>query len=396
MTGPERRRTLESSATLMVLLRRARRWLAVAALGALAAGVAFELGLRWLLFGRGELASAWGRDLRRPGLFTDGGEDPAYFVLDLAFLPPELRLPAPGPDPLLGWRGFLDAAYQHPDRPLLRGRRPLLLYGDSYAQCATPPQECFQSLLEETPWAAELGLVNYGVGGYGLGQIWLLLRESLPLFAGERPVVAVGILIDSDLHRPILGLRCWSKPRFTTRAGELSIEPPLRDPDRWIEHYGPGVTSYAWRFLLHGSGLVPDSLGGALSGRAARGREQRAVTRAILAELHEELERSGVPYFFLLFNAEWSLRVPGAKDWEEVELHRTLTELGAPFVSTRPHLEAWVERNGGDDRPLFGQRGARRGHYSALGNRVALEALLEGLERVLGSEAGPVEAAAPR
>ena len=106
--------------------------------------------------------------------------------------------PIPGYDPLLGWRGRGLAAdtYAHPQEEWLGDRRPVLLYGDSFAQCTTPEKDCFQGLLARSELNRTHGLLNYGLGGYGIDQTYLLLRASLDRFAERDPIVVVSVMVD--------------------------------------------------------------------------------------------------------------------------------------------------------------------------------------------------------
>src|SRR5205085_7133999 len=110
---------------------------------------------------------------------------------------------------------------------------PVLLFGDSYAQCATPPEQCFQSLLEQSELTHEFALLNYGVGGFGLDQMYLLLRHVLPRFREQKPFVVVAIMIDDDFTRSLLAMRDWPKSRAHWEHGILRIDPPsATDPEQ--------------------------------------------------------------------------------------------------------------------------------------------------------------------
>ena len=95
----------------------------------------------------------------------------------------------------------------------------MLLFGDSFCECATPPEECWQGLLERSPLGPRFALVNYGTGGYGLDQVLLLARRVLDRWRGRDPLVVVGILVDDDLDRDALALRNFPKPRFRLADG---------------------------------------------------------------------------------------------------------------------------------------------------------------------------------
>jgi hypothetical protein len=342
-----------------------RRLLALAAGGALACASA-ELGLRWLLLSDGALARRWGANLRQPERFADPNSDD-YWKLQW-ILQREHLLPAVHPDPEIGWLGAAEpGSYAHPGEARVQGRRPVLLFGDSYAQCATDPGECFQGLLEGSDLGREYALVNYGVGGYGVDQMYLLLRRVLPRFAAQKPIVVFAVMLDDDFNRSLLGVRCWPKSRARLEQGALRLESPgLTDPDEYLRAHPLAGWSWVWRLFVHRGGGAPVA-------------ERVAVNRALLDAVAAELDTAGLEHVFLFFNGEQTLFDEPAQQWS-VDLARDFQrETGQPCVWTRPYLRAAA----GDDplraKELFGVSGKGIGHYNAWGNRVAFEALRQGL-----------------
>ena len=201
-TSPVRRRTLLRAAFASLL------GLALAAGG-------IELGFRFLLFSPSSIARRLGAGLRKPERFSDPMCEEEYWRLQDLFLDPAHSQQAPNPDPVCGWTGPITPGTYAPTQPYdLRGRRPILLYGDSYAQCVTPVGQCFQTLLENSDLADRYCLVNYGVGGYGLDQEYLLLKHSIDRWKDLDPIVVVSFLVDDDFSRNVLAFRCWPKPRL--------------------------------------------------------------------------------------------------------------------------------------------------------------------------------------
>ena len=115
--------------------------------------------------------------------------------------PSERRGP-PRFDSRLGWvsRGVLDD-YDHERRAELAGRRPVLLFGDSFAACVTEPVDCWQGWFARSERRDDEMLLNYGAGGYGLDQIALLAQSALDRWHAERPRILIGILVDDDIDR---------------------------------------------------------------------------------------------------------------------------------------------------------------------------------------------------
>ena len=82
---------------------------------------------------------------------------------------------------------------------------------------------CFEEILNGDPeFSRENYLLNYGVAGYGVDQIYLLFEQSLELY--RRPLVVVSLL-RTDLDRTILSDQ---KPHFEPHEGKLVL------PSGWL------------------------------------------------------------------------------------------------------------------------------------------------------------------
>ncbi|MCB9903192.1 MAG: hypothetical protein H6831_02170 [Planctomycetes bacterium] len=257
--------TLRSSETPHSRTPRRLRWL-VLALCVLGGLLLVEGVTRWLLFGEGELAQEYGHEYRQPGLFADAQLEDSYWLLMRKLTPAGRIERLPPFDPLVGWVNADIAAgsYDHRRAAHVRGRRPLLLYGASYAQGLGAGE------LDGEALSPEFGFLNYGVGGYGADQAYLLLRETLDRYAAHDPVVLIGLVADSDFDRCILRFRSLPKPRLVWKDGALEPEGPVFSggPDAYLKQNGTGISSYAWSYVLRSSGLLPESWRLRLSGRA--------------------------------------------------------------------------------------------------------------------------------
>lgn len=350
-------------------MRRRYRRLLAASLSLALLALVLELGLRWLLFGESRVALRMGKGLRVPDAFF-AVEETDHWKLAHLFVPAKEHRPRHAPDPLLGWaRRPLDPAAVERE---LSGRRLVLLVGDSYAECVTPAEECFEGLLARSDLADEYVLVNRGTGGYGFDQIRLALDPLLDALGHLDPIVVVSVFVDNDFDRTVLSFRERPKPRFRLADGELVLErPDPPDPDEWIARHPVAVTSYAWRLGEHLLGL--DRAGRERRVAALRD-EQRDLAAALLADAHADLVRRDVEHFFLLFLGRWALSRPAPADWQEGLCHEVLGRIGAPFVSSRWPLllgaRPWEEYFGTEDT----------GHYGPLGNEVVFQCLRDGLE----------------
>ena len=158
-----------------------------------------ELGFRTLLFSQ----VAFMERFRNPSLYTDALSSNDWWKLYHAFHKP-VNTTAKRVHSLLGWTNeqFTKETYLHIEATQVGSRKPVLLYGDSFTQCHFPEDECFQDILnEDQEFARAHYLLNYGVAGYGVDQMYLLLKHSL--FHYHDPHVIVGIYT-RDLDRSIL------------------------------------------------------------------------------------------------------------------------------------------------------------------------------------------------
>jgi hypothetical protein len=360
-----------------------RRLLVRLALVALASVVLFELSVRALLFA--DFADSWplARELRSPPRFAHWTVDDLYWELQQTFAEVPRRREVPSFDPLVGWlgHGVLAGDRTHVGARKLGERRPVLLYGDSYSACLVAPGGCFQGVMERHPLGARYGLLNHGVGGYGLDQAALLFDATVDHYAERDPVVVMGILVDSDLDRCALSLRGWPKPRLEREGGVWRIPPEPVPENRSM---APGAAFYGWRLLLHTTQLVPEGVHDALCSEGVLEERNRERCAALLAWIAEGVERRGVEAFFLLFHRQGSLPDPGKSGWREPFLIAQLEALDLPWVSTRAPLLAHAEASG---RPLDDYY-QENGHLSALGNEAAFGAIQVGLAGRFGD--GPV------
>lgn len=339
--------------------------LGLAALGIAVAIVAAELVYRALLFGDAPAFERW----REPGLYADALDDDDFWKLAHRF--GRLDRPPREPHPLLGWVGAFDrATLRHHDAGHVAGRRPVLLYGDSFARCVGPV-ECFQDILNADPrFARDHYLLNYGVGGYGLDQIGLLLARTHRLY--ERPFVVLSFTA-IDLDRSLFTARGGQKPYYElTGAGDLVLRGVPIDPDpaRFFREHPPHVTSYLYRRLLHAP-VVPRRVRDVVTGAGARTARKIAVNERILAAAFRELRESGTPFVVVVFHyvqregREFS--VEREDNWRDRFARETLGRHGVPYVWSKELI-----RSDGDYavRPLSHYMQEDSGHPTTALNRL--------------------------
>jgi hypothetical protein len=368
-------------------LRRALRGLAALAIGLAVALLGIELALRWAVLSDSAAARRIGEKLRVPSNFANEDVEEVFWKLQHRFTPPESLGEVPGYDEHVGWVGDLVVpdTYEHLDAPSVGERTPVLFYGDSFAQCVVPKPQCFQGLMERSDLDPQYRLLNYGVGGFGFDQAYLMLARTIDHWKGRQPIVVLAILVESDLDRCVLDFRGWPKPRLEPdgRGGVRLREETVPSVDEYFERHSLQAGSLLWRALLYRN-LAPIR-GWQTRQQIARARidEKKELARAILASAHRLLEERGVRHFVLLFNVRGPFDDP-RYTWQEPFLHETCAELGMPLVSVRPWFDLVVDANWNHADLYYIGPGPGEGHYNAAGNEIAFEALRAGIEGRFG------------
>lgn len=286
-----------------------------------------EVGFRTLLFSQ----VAFMERFREPSLYTDYFSDDEWWKLYYAFNKPANDT-AKQPHPLLGWAGeFSNETYRHIEAEEVGRRKPVLLYGDSFTHCVTAVEECFQGVLNrDSEFSKDHYLLNYGVPGYGVDQIYLLLKNSLSLY--HKPYVIVGIYT-RDLDRSIRSFFVGRKPYFEVVADELVLRgtPIVQDPRTYGANNPPQIWSYLYRLWLYREGR-PWRLRHYLRGTDDKQTRKERVNESLVLEMLREIESRHLPSIFIIFAGHDEIKRVG---WSEQFLADLFRRRGVPYISTR-------------------------------------------------------------
>ncbi|MFO0733741.1 MAG: hypothetical protein U0361_22840 [Nitrospiraceae bacterium] len=280
------------------------------------------------------------------------------------------------PHPLLGWVGYFSReTYLHDDEGQLGERQPILLYGDSFAQCASAASgECFHQILNSNPsFAGSRYMLNYGVGGYGLDQMLLLLRETLPLY--KRAMAIVGVFTD-DLDRSVMGFRIGQKPYFELDGRGLQLHGVPIDPDpvRYLNDHPVDIRSYLLQFVLH-SNHAPRVLVDYLAGRAIQKIE--SIGTRLLEGTIEHLRARNIPFLFIIFSSLDEMQ-SDTRSWREALLVRTLEEHRVPFIASKELIRKAAQEQNKKVADFFL---AEDMHPTAEQNRIISSAISDAISR---------------
>jgi hypothetical protein len=285
-------------------------------------------------------------------------------------------------DPELGWAPEITSGNPlgiHTDNPYsIEHIRvgPILFYGDSFVAGITPMPHRIPQILDHL--IRDRPVLNYGVSGYGLDQIYLRFSKTVDAF--ENPVVLIGILTD-DLDRVILGMRSHQKPYFDIENDDLvARNVPIRATTReYVESNPPKIRSYFLRFVLFRlRPYVPEGWFNRLLNYETIQRKKLALNYRILRAFKEEAKARQIPLYVVVF---YSWQELSTKSWREEFLKENLHGLGVRFFDTKPYLLDYVSKNNTNLRALYDND---HGHPSEKGNRVIAEGLLKWLQAVEG------------
>lgn len=232
------------------------------------------------------------------------------------------------------------------------GRRIALL-GDSYTfGSGVPYGDTFAARLEAA--LPDTEVFNFGVGGWGIDQMWMALRHhALP----REPDLVLVAFIRQDFNRSLSAYRlghAWlEKPTFRWRNGELRR---LTAADR---------PPPAWRAIVRESRLIEvlRRVDISLTRRQPWTYRWR-LNRAIFAAMQEDAAAAGVPLAAVHLPTNNRRPVP----YLEAEFQR----LGIPFLDVTPLLPAEAD-------PLYYPVDR---HFTAAGHALVAGALVELVDRL--------------
>ena len=238
-------------------------------------------------------------------------------------------------DPILGWT----AKAVTEDNPLgmsmsrkytlneFKGRSTLLIFGDSFIHGVTKPEYNIPQLLDNV--LDSTLVLNFGVKGYGLDQMYLRLRSVIDLF--DNPHIMVGILYP-DLDRCIYKVMQSPKPYFEVLGDSLILKgvPIPTNYGQWLERYPITISSYVIAGL---NGIIRRALKTRWgvkylfklhpSESTKRRDEKKAICRKIIENIKKECDRRNASLTFVLFPMDYHMIHEG---WYEVFLKEAFKE----------------------------------------------------------------------
>jgi hypothetical protein len=241
------------------------------------------------------------KQLKDPGKYAKISTDDywkLYYEFGGGYRPPE------HPHPYLGWIGNFDRkTFAHRDIQLAGNKKKVLIYGDSFIMCVHDSIQCFDEILNsDTAFSKEKFLISYGVGGYGVDQMYLLFSKTIDRF--EKPFVVFSIM-PADMDRSILSVRTGQKPYFVVDNDSLKVSgiPIDSVSEHFFKDNPPDISSYMWRRFINSS-LNPyyDSLPTNTELR----NKILTLNKKIILETYTEIKKRKLEYVFVVFDELWN------------------------------------------------------------------------------------------
>lgn len=291
--------------------------------------------------------------------FSDDDYWKLRYILGDKYNPPD------NPHPILGWVGdFEPNTYIHNNASNIGDRSVVLLYGDSFAECST--DICFEDILNsDSALSQNYFFLNYGVSGYGTDQIKILYDNSIGHY--DQSIVIFSFLTN-DLDRSILSYRIGQKPFFEPVKGKLELKgfPIRKTSDEFLRENPISIRSYLWNFIIYSS-LFPEPFGSWLRGDQKKIDRKIEVNELILRSVIDNLEERGIPYFFIVFHANWPDKILGSDSWRDNFVRDFLEENNIPYIWTKGLIIQNMEETGLSIEEYFL---SGDGHYSDYTNEL--------------------------
>jgi hypothetical protein len=312
--------------------------------------------------------------LNAPALYANGFCDDDYWKL-LARKLSVPKLPENVYDPVLGWT--LARSKDNPHGLSLHaanpGHRDLPFYGDSFMQARTPPEDSVPAIVQRL--LPDYQTLNFGVGGYGIDQIYLRYDLSADEFPA-RPIVFS--IMTRDIDRSMLSIRDAIKPQFQLKNDAISLAgtPVPRDPEAWLSAHPVSIRSYSLSVLSHLAVLIKTGFDSSQS--ECNVKEKVELNRRILDRVLARAAGLDQRIVGLIFVEPRDLVVeqPG---WRYLFLKDYFEKHDVPYVDTLAVIRADMQRSMRKTGDYFIQGD---GHPNAVANTLIADKVAEVLTRV--------------
>jgi hypothetical protein len=236
--------------------------------------------------------------------------------------------------------------------------REIVFFGDSFVESAACSNDTLTAKIE---MLTGIDTLNYGVGGYGLDQIYLYFKRELPKFDRNTSLFLIG-LIQNDLGRILLKGRTSPKPYFTISDDALILHTDHIHPTSLNDYFVQPPERFYLYYFLRGRLGYPIYQSLMSETRDARQRVTYATSRLLVKAFAELRRRQPFALAFVIFPT------PGAQ-FDGAILSMMRAE-NIPVVD----LQGCLLKSNQPDRALYAEL-----HPTSLGNDLLARCLVQDL-----------------
>ncbi len=271
-------------------------------------------------------------------------------------------------DPLLGWKPA-----PQPGKPsglhwpaVIDGRPKAWFFGDSFTAGVVSPEDSIPASFEALQ--PDRQSMNFGVGGYGVDQIWLRYNQESARIPAKSPVY-IGLLT-SDLDRSVLRYFFGFKPVFKAAGADFQlILPPTRDDITRLANAPPvPIHSYAFAALRTIAELVSTRFD--RSETTCNNAEKRAVNTYLMDAIIRQANARDHELRWIVFVSFASFYKPA--NWRHDFIKSYLDANRQVYLDTKDTLRRAAEIAGTVPESFYIPVD---GHLNATGNRAVAGAL---------------------
>jgi len=236
--------------------------------------------------------------------------------------------------------------------------RKIVFFGDSFVESAACSDDTLTAKLEAL---TGIDTLNYGIGGYGLDQIYLYVKRELLRFDRRETLFLIG-LIQDDLARVLLRVRTSPKPYFTISDDKLVLHTDHIHPESLNDYFVRPPERFYLYYFLRGRFGEPVYRSLLRDTRDARRQATYALTQSLIEAFSALQRETPFALAFVIFPT------PGAP-FDSTVLSMMRVE-NIPVVD----LQGCLLRSNRPDRELYAEL-----HPTSLGNELLARCLVQDL-----------------
>lgn len=273
-------------------------------------------------------------------------------------------------DSVLGWKPA-----PHADNPsglkwpvVVDDRPKAWFFGDSFTEGVVAPEESIPAQFEALRPGRQT--MNFGVGGYGVDQIWLRYKAESVRIPSGTPVY-IGLLT-SDLDRSVLPYFFGFKPMFNQdHDGYKLVPPPAREDIEKLASIPPEpIFSYAFASLGAVAELISTRFD--RSETSCNMAEKKAVNAYLMNAIIRQAKAQNHELRWILFVSFASFYKP--VNWRYAFVKEILDKNQQAYLDTKDALHRAAMAAKSTPESFFIPND---GHLNAAGNQIVANALAE-------------------